>query len=111
ARDSKEAAEILALITGQSVNQAGNIGGFVNVGSVARLPGAEDLRTSSVINMLNVPGEQQVMLKVRIAEISRSAARSLGLDFEVIKDNLLISNFIGGAGNVSAILDGGDVNL
>jgi len=111
ARDSKEAAEILALITGQSVNQAGNIGGFVNLGSVARLPGAEDLRTQSVINMLNVPGEQQVMLKVRIAEISRSAARDLGLDFEIIKDNLLISNFIGGAGNVSAILDGGDVNL
>ncbi len=111
ARDSKEAAEILALITGQSVNQAGNLGSFVNLGSVARLPGAEDLRTQSVINMLTVPGEQQVMLKVRIAEISRSAARSLGLDFEIIKDNFLISNFIGGAGNVSAILDGGDVNL
>lgn len=111
ARDSKEAAEILAIITGQSVTQTGSLGNFVTVGSVAQLPGAEDLRTQSVINMLHVPGEQQVMLKVRIAEISRSAARELGLDFSIIEDNLLISNFIGGGGNITAILDGGDVNL
>lgn len=111
ARDSKEAAEILAIVGGQSVDQTGRIGNFVNIGNVAQLPGADDLRTQSVINMLHVPGEQQVMLKVRIAEISRSAAREMGLDFSIIEDNLLISNFIGGAGNISAILDGGDVNL
>ncbi len=111
ARDSREAAEILALITGQSTNQLGNIGSFVNIGGVAGLPGAEDLRTQSVINLLNVPGEQQVMLKVRIAEISRSAARQLGNDFAIAGNNFAISNFIGGAGNITAILDGGDVNL
>ncbi len=112
ARDSKEAAEILALITGQQTNQFGNYaGGFVNIGSVASLPGAEDLKTTSVINLLHVPGEQQVMLKVRIAEISRSAARQLGNDFSILGNNFAISNFMGGAGNITAILDGGDVNL
>jgi pilus assembly protein CpaC len=37
------------------------------------------LRTDSrVINMLRVPGVQQVMLKVTVAEVNRSAARAIG---------------------------------
>jgi pilus assembly protein CpaC len=39
-----------------------------------------------VINMLRIPGEQQVMLKVIVAEVSRSAARSIGLDFSITND-------------------------
>ncbi|HEV3205065.1 MAG TPA: pilus assembly protein N-terminal domain-containing protein, partial [Gemmataceae bacterium] len=34
-----------------------------------------------VINLLRIPGEQQVWLKVTVAEINRSAARSIGLNF------------------------------
>lgn len=114
ARDSKEAAEILALLGGQSVDQSGNIsatGSAVRVGNVAQLPGAPDLQTKSIISLLHVPGEQQVMLKVRIAELTRSAARNLGVDFSVIQDTWSISNFLGAAGNITAILDSGDVNL
>jgi pilus assembly protein CpaC len=40
-----------------------------------------------VINLLRIPGEQQVMLKVIVAEVSRSAARSIGLDFEVFNSS------------------------
>src|SRR5262249_27616049 len=40
----------------------------------------------NVINMLRIPGEQQVMLKVIVAEVSRSAARSIGLDFSITND-------------------------
>ena len=114
ARDSKEAAEILAIVGNQSLNQSGNItmGGVVNVGSVARLPGADDLETTSVVNLLHVPGEQQVMLKVRIAEIVRNANRELGADFSVLRDTWSLSNFIGGgAGNITAILSNEDVSL
>jgi pilus assembly protein CpaC len=39
-----------------------------------------------VINMLRIPGEQQVMLKVIVAEVSRSAARTLGVDFSITND-------------------------
>jgi pilus assembly protein CpaC len=39
-----------------------------------------------VINLLRIPGEQQVMLKVIVAEVSRSAARSIGLDFSITND-------------------------
>lgn len=77
ARDSKEAAEILALVSGQSVDQGGNLAGFVNVGSALNIPGAAQTSPSSVINLLHVPGEQQVMLKVRIAELNRTASREL----------------------------------
>lgn len=111
ARDSKEAAEIIALLGGQP-NQGNVVGGLTGLGTVANLPGAEDLKIQSIVNLLRVPGEQQVMLKVRIAEISRNAARNMGVDFQVVKNSFRIQNLLaGGTGNISAILDGGDVRL
>jgi pilus assembly protein CpaC len=83
----------------------------LNQGAAARIPGAEDLPASNVISLLRVPGEQQVMLKVRIAELSRTALRDMGLDFRITKVDFSVSNFIGGAGNIAAILDGDDINL
>ena len=35
----------------------------------------------NVVNLLRIPGEQQIMLRVVVAEVNRAAARSLGLDF------------------------------
>ncbi|MBI1246478.1 hypothetical protein GC197_01380 [bacterium] len=111
ARDAQEAAQILAVVGGQSVDQVGNLVG-ANLGTAAKLPGAEDLQTNGIIDMLQVPGEQQVMLKVRIAELQRTAARNLGFNFEVKGNNYDITHVINaGAGNLSAILDGGDVEL
>ena len=101
-RDSQEASQIVALLGGQSVNQSGSITGS---STVVRLPGADDLRTKSLVNLLNVPGEHQVMLNVRIAELTRSSARELGVDFDIMKDSFSISNFITGGGNLTAILD------
>ncbi len=40
----------------------------------------------NVINLLRIPGEQQVMLKVVVAEVNRDAARSIGLNFFVNND-------------------------
>ncbi len=37
--------------------------------------------SSNVVNLLRIPGEQQVMLRVTVAEVDRSAARSIGLNF------------------------------
>jgi pilus assembly protein CpaC len=42
---------------------------------------------ANIINLLHIPGEQQVMLKVTVAEINRSAARSIGLNFSVTNNN------------------------
>lgn len=116
ARDAEEAAQIMSIIRGQMMNQNGQglfgSANLVNQGAVAKIPGAEDLPAAQVISLLRVPGEQQIMLKVRIAELSRTALRDMGMDFNVLDGKVnVISNFIGGAGNISAILDGGDINL
>lgn len=38
---------------------------------------------TNIINLLEVAGEQQVMLRVVVAEVNRAAARSIGLNFAV----------------------------
>lgn len=115
ARDSREAAEILALVGGQIQNQGGQNGmnqNIVGAGQVARLPGAPQLQFSQVVNLMNVPGEQQVMLKVRVAEISRTALRDLGVRYGLDVGNWGMG-FAGfaGAANISAILNDGDYFL
>jgi len=60
------------------------------------------LPTSNIINMLNVPGEKQVMLKVRIAELKRSAVRELGADFSFDIKEFMFSSLMGAGGNVLA---------
>lgn len=47
----------------------------------------------NVINRLVIPGEQQVMLRVTVAEVNRSAARSLGFSFQFIDDAPGIGTF------------------
>lgn len=93
------------------------------------LPGTLGRYGLEIINMLRVPGEQQVMLKVIVAEIDRTAARSIGVNFD-IKNNGGITVFSnktgaiatattgGGASaaantlaNLSALIDGGQVSL
>ena len=39
--------------------------------------------SQNVINLLRVPGEQQVMLKVTVAEVDRAASRTIGMDFAI----------------------------
>ncbi|HET6423577.1 MAG TPA: pilus assembly protein N-terminal domain-containing protein, partial [Planctomycetaceae bacterium] len=78
ARDEIEATQIMALIRENSGSASlGQNGGGITLaagGTAAQpFPDASQLPTSNVIQLLNVPGEKQVMLKVRIAEIKRSA--------------------------------------
>lgn len=43
----------------------------------------EETQTSRVINRLRIPGVHQVMLKVTVAEVNRSATRSIGATFAI----------------------------
>ncbi len=54
-----------------------------------------------VTNMLSVAGEQQVMLKVKIVEASRSALKDLGIETRL--DNGDIGNFTAGLGAATAL--------
>jgi pilus assembly protein CpaC len=68
---------------------------------------------TNIVNLLHIPGEQQVMLKVTVAEVSRSAARAIGLNFNIANSNgqvvfgqntgtLVNPNFINGINNAVA---------
>ncbi|MDZ4852353.1 MAG: pilus assembly protein N-terminal domain-containing protein [Pirellulaceae bacterium] len=116
ARDSEEATNIMSLVRRRGFNQGNNVNNFNSAqapqaSAIGNNRNAGASNASNIINMLRVPGEQQVLLKVRIAELSRSALRELGMDFSIKKDNLSISSGLGNSGNLVAILDGGEVSL
>ncbi|QDU27031.1 Type II secretion system protein D precursor [Anatilimnocola aggregata] len=84
------------------------------------------LARAGIINLMQIPGEQQVMLRVTVAEVNRTAARSIGLNFSVRNNQgtTVFQNLTGGlstggnaAGstgnlsNVLASLDNGQVIL
>ena len=82
------------------------------------------LARAGIINQLKVVGEQQVMLKVTVAEVNRNAARSIGLNFSVDNNSgfTVFQSLVGnlaqtggntgvGRANVLASLDMGQVSL
>jgi len=77
------------------------------------------LARAGIINQLEVAGEQQVMLKVTVAEVNRGAARSIGLNFGVANNAgfTVFESIIGGSNgqanpaNILASLDMGQVSL
>lgn len=107
ARDEQEAVQIMSLLrknfsnpTGQASGQSGAL---TNQGYAAEpFPDAGSLPEAMLINLVQVPGEKQVMLKVRIAEIKRSAMRELGADFKFNAGDFALSSLLGGADQIVA---------
>ena len=56
----------------------------------------------SIINRVNVPGPRQVLLKVKIAELNRTAIRELGISWLNTRNNAILGSTIGGAADRSA---------
>ena len=50
----------------------------------------------NLINLLRVPGEQQVMLMVTVAEVDRTAARTIGMDFSITHGRFAFAQTTGG---------------
>jgi pilus assembly protein CpaC len=113
APDAEQATQIMAVIRGQGGNvvtdgQAGR----VDIGpATVPFPGVSDLPPANVINMLQVTGEMQVMLKVRVAELTRSANREMGVDFVGVAGDFTWESLLGLGGAVRAVLDTEDVLL
>ena len=134
ARDSEEAAHILNIIRGEVINQDGalfgpqpylNSAGAGGQGGVAYSGqlggsfglGAWDLAAGLILNELKVPGEFQISLRVRIAELNRSQADHAGVNLNALINNgaVALGTTLGTAagtlhgtfdnGNVIAILD------
>ena len=88
AKDSEEAARILSIIAGEVINQAGSLAGpqpLPNPGiEPTGLVNPNNLASGYIVNMLDVPGEFQVMLRVRIAQLDRSQLRRMGINVAVL---------------------------
>jgi len=119
ARDSQEAAEILTVLRGEAINQTGGligpggVGGLIGQGQVASpYPDSEeDQLAADLISMLRVPGEIQIMLKVRVAELSRNALREIGADVMLLDEELSFTSLLNTVGPVNAVLDDDEVSL
>jgi len=142
ARDAAEAARILQIVRNEVIDQLGGLygpqpNGRAGAGSglaQAGFPGGAgptaagpagagaaggafsplNLASSYVVNMLEVPGEYQVMLRVRIAELNRSQLRRFGIDINAIIDNgdTILGYSLGGLpSTVTGIFDDGDVEV
>jgi len=57
-------------------------------------------RDEAVVNMMGVQGEQQVMLKVKVLEVSRNILNELGLDIDGTLNRGAASGFFSTAGGV-----------
>lgn len=109
-RDFVQGGQILRIIRANA--EAGNVLGrspLVPEAALADPTGAtnpppqEAFATAGgpyVINLLEVAGEQQVMLRVIVAEVNRSAARSIGMNFSIANNQgiTVFSNTTGGIG-------------
>ncbi|MCA9114002.1 MAG: pilus assembly protein N-terminal domain-containing protein [Planctomycetaceae bacterium] len=131
ARDAEEAARILQVVRGEVINQEGSLAG-PQPGGVGNIPTAlqpvlgnggfgngfgddnNGLASSLIVNMLEVPGEYQISLRVRIAEINRSHLRRLGVDFNYLIDGgrHAVSWVSGGLpSTLTGIFENGEVNV
>ncbi|RMG03923.1 MAG: type II and III secretion system protein, partial [Planctomycetota bacterium] len=116
ARDAAEAAQIMAIIRGEVVSARG-----VAEGTAADPVGNEatnqTLPALQVINMLRIPGPAQVALKVKIAELNRSAARNFGVDMDMnfSQGEVLLQSLLnlasGGTASILGNFDGGDIQF
>lgn len=69
------------------ITLTGTVSGAATISRVLEL--AESYAPKKVINLLQVGGIQQVMLEVRIAEMSRSLGEEMGVNFNWMTDNTI----------------------
>jgi pilus assembly protein CpaC len=121
ARDAEEAAQIMRLLGRGNVSGQWDRGYRSNDDSQRYDAAGDDttadernfdqLDADTFVNLMRVPGEQQVMLKVRVAELVRESSRTLGVEMSAILDSFAITHLLSGGGNATAILHDGDVRF
>lgn len=126
AADASEAAHILSVIRGEVINYSGNLGGpqpygaggyggYGGGGVDSTYGGVDsDYASSLIVNMLEVPGEFQIMIHVTIAQLNRTMLRQLGVDLSVLFDSgrhFLGSTMGGVPSTLTGIFEAGEVNV
>ena len=96
---------ILAEPAGSSVLLTGLADNAAVAANAVRIAEAYVPDASQVINQTSIDGPTQVNLQVKIAEVSRSAAQELGINWEAV---ITRGNFIFGLGTGRDIIDAAD---
>lgn len=127
AANSQEAAQILQIIRGEAVSRDGSLfgpqgdtigdtlgGNGLGGNGFGNGRNRNNQFSSFIVNMLSVPGEFNVMIKVVIAELNRSQLRQMGIDWNYLINNgrHSVSSFIsGGVPTLQAIFEAGEVSV
>src|SRR5208283_648444 len=110
-KDVVEAAQILRIVAQHTPTARRTRVDSKNV-NVAFIPGLGDEQAAvnaireilegspNMVNLLRVPGEQQVMLMVTVAEVNRTAARTIGMDFSIVNGRFAFAQNTGAGLNV-----------
>ncbi|MCK5503866.1 MAG: pilus assembly protein N-terminal domain-containing protein, partial [Thermodesulfovibrionia bacterium] len=80
-----EEKDIRVIAAHDSITLSGVVSNAANLSQVLAL--AEAFAPGKVVNLLEVGGVHQVMLEVRIAEISRQVSKKMGINFASISDS------------------------
>lgn len=81
------------------------------VEETGRMSGNAASAASQVINLLQVPGVQQVLLKVQLAEVNRRAIREIGADLTLDTGGTFLQSIAAGEGNLLGIFSGGEFTV
>lgn len=133
ARDQEEAAHILTIIRGEVINQNGGmLGGLITSNGIGGYGGGvgggvggigdagfgggfgNNFWSSFIINELRVPGEYQINLRVRIAELNRSQLDRAGVDINVLfadARQAIRTSMGGAAGTLSGVFENGEIGV
>jgi pilus assembly protein CpaC len=91
-----------------SVTLSGEVSSAANLSQALAV--TEAFAPKKVVNLAQVAGVHQVMLEVRVAEMSRSLARRLGINFSIVRQGdgfgvSMLNNLTGIAGTLSSIAE------
>jgi len=83
---------VRVLSSGESITLSGSVSNTGDLTSVLSLAEAE--APGKVVNLLRVDGVQQVMLEVRVAEMSRTALKRMGINLAATFSNFTVYSFL-----------------
>lgn len=96
---------------GRSPSDAAEVRVLAGLDSGSRGDGRGKAMESRIVNLLRVPGTQQVLLQVRVAELNRTGLREIGADWLFASDsgNIIGTNIAGSLVEASATAGGGSL--
>jgi pilus assembly protein CpaC len=92
--------DVIAKTVNDDIMLTGNVSTPAAAARISEVAARFAGRDEAIVNMMSVAGDQQVMIKVRVLEVSRSVLNELGLDTDINTSNGDVTAALGTAGAV-----------